>query len=605
MIVFSLLRENGYVDGSFNCILEGVNVWAEKSSNKKLNKLLSSASKKGTGNAGYPEYLILDEENNLVIVIENKKSIGKHLFEPLGEKVNDYAVNGALHYAKIIKEEYDTIAIGISGSRADSLKIDTFGWKKKSESFNNFNKRSLFPIGVYLDLLKKSNAERSSKESVVSLNSQAKAINEFLRDVLSVIEHERLYVLGSILYALEDHVFRVSYSHCNSPEQISLLLYQTVVRKVKGSNVKEKDVIINELKPVLSSLGVQEKEGVREEYPNGALLELIKNVDLILFEFHRHREIDLMSTFFNVFLSYSTSGGSDLGIVLTPPHITNLFCDLAGVNIESKVLDICVGTGGFLTSAWRKIALNDSIEDKKKELFRTSNIFGVEKERNIYTIVALNMFINKDGKSNLYWGDAFSLQSELKELDCNVGFINPPYSDSIYSEMSFVEVMLDSLLPNSIGVAIVPVNAVSSRTKKHPDMTSIKRRVLNKHSLIASLQMPLQLFYPKGTETVILVFRTGVPNNEDTWLAKFDDGYELIKHQKSRTPTASSHKKYQNVINAYTEKDKTDFSLNKQMSEDDQWVYTLHQDVNYEIKDSDLQDTVNEFISYLFQNGYF
>ena len=89
---------------------------------------------------------------------------------------------------------------------------------------------------------------------------------------------------------------------------------------------------------------------------------------------------------------------------------------------------------------------------------------------------------------------------------------------------------------------------------------------------------------------MVLVFRTGESNNSKTWLAKFDDGYELIKHQKSRTPTAKSNKKYHNIISAYEDKADTNFSFSKIMSEEDQWVYTLHQDVNYEIKDADLQE---------------
>ena len=56
--------------------------------------------------------------------------------------------------------------------------------------------------------------------------------------------------------------------------------------------------------------------------------------------------------------------------------------------------------------------------------------------------------------------------------------------------------------------------------------------------------MPVNLFYPKGTETIILVFRTGEAYMGSAWFVKFDDGYELIKHQKTRTPGESTERKF-------------------------------------------------------------
>ena len=604
LIVFSKLRETGYVDGSFEPLIPDVQVWAKKSSNAKINNILKESSKRKTGEMGYPEYLIYDSKNEVVIVIENKKSSKKHIYKVLTEKVDEYAVNGALWYASFLKKEFDVIAIGVSGNSIEDLLIDSFVWRKNADTFNNLNLSSIFPVSKYIELIRKSKVERSGKEALIRPNDKAKEINEFLRNILGVIEHKRLYVLGAILYALEDPIFKMSYAQTNNTEELSTFIYQTVERKVKGSNLQEKEAIINELKPVLGGLKNAEKEGVKELYPNGSLLELVKTVDNVLFEFHKNSELDLMSTFFNVFLSYSTSGGSDLGIVLTPNHVTRMFCDLAQVNLKSKILDICAGTGGFLTSAWKRIALDSSVSVELKDNFRNNNIYGVEKERSIYAIVALNMFINKDGRSNLFLGDAFVKKDEIKNLKCNVGFLNPPYSDSIYSEISFVELLLDSLLPNSIGVAVIPVNAVSSRTKKHSDILDVKRRILNKHNLLASIQMPTNLFYPKGTETIVLVFETGKPNSGNTWLARYNDGYELIKHSKTRTPTAKSDELYKNLINAFRNKEETDFSFNKEMKYDDQWVYTVHEDVNYKLTTYDLQEVVNEYASYLYLNGY-
>ncbi len=605
LLVFSLLRENMYVDGYFNSIDSNVDIWVNKSSNIKIDNLLRSASKKLTGKQGYPEYLIFDKKTETVIIIENKKDTNKHVWNlNLEEKIDEYAVNGALWYAKHLCNDFNVVAIGISGTKRDTLRIDTFLWIKGKETFNNLNINQIQKLQNYIEILKTTNIPKSNKQITLELNNKSKEINDFLRNILNIIEHERLYILGSILYALEDPIFKISYGQTNDNENLALHIYQTLERKVESSKLANKDIIINEIKPVLLGIKNSEKEGVEEKYPNGSLHYLVSIIELTLLGYHTNREIDLISSFFNVFLSYSTSGGSDLGIVLTPPHITELFCRIADINKNSKILDICVGTGGFLTRAWREIALNPNYSFKDKEYFRENNIVGVEIEKSLYTIVALNMFLNKDGKSNLYFGDCFQLKNSLKDKNCNVGFINPPYSDSIYSEISFVEIMLDCLLPDSIGIAILPVNSVSSRTKKHSNILDVKQRILQKNQLLASIQMPSNLFYPKGVETIILVFQTGKENTDMTWLAKFDDGYELIKHQLTRTPTGVSNSNITQLIEAYKSKKDTDFSFNKKMEFDMQWVYEIHNDFNYEITRDDLQETVNNYVSYLYANHY-
>lgn len=136
-------------------------------------------------------------------------------------------------------------------------------------------------------------------------------------------------------------------------------------------------------------------------------------------------------------------------------------------------------------------------------------------------------------------------------------------------------------------------------------MNEIKRRILLKNRLIASIQMPKNLFYPKGTETIILVFETGHENDGETWFARFDDGYQLVKHQKTRTPGPDSDKKYKEFLDAYKNRKVTNFSFKRKITHEDQWVYTVFADYDYTITDKDLQNTVNEYISYLFRNNYF
>lgn len=603
-LVINMLRQNNYIDGSFRSLTKDVFVWADRSENAVIDELLSKASKRKTQKPGYPEFIIFDSKYNIVLVIEDKRDAKFHLYEKIEEHVADYAVNGALWYASFLKDQFDVIAIGISGSSMEELLIDHYLWKKDAETFSNLNLHHIVSIHEYRDIVKKQDRNVRSITELRNLTAKAKEINEFLRDYLGIIENKRLYVLGSILYALEDPAFKMAYSAYNNNADLSIFLYQTIERKIKNSGLQNISIIQDELKPAIEGLAHSEKEGAKHEYPNGTLLHLISDVDKTLYDYYKNSELDLISIFFNVFLSYSTSGGSDLGIVLTPSHITKLFTQLAEINTDSRILDPCAGTGGFLTSAWKTISLDPQYTFEQKEHFRKNNLFGVEKDPSIYTIVAVNMFLNKDGRSHIYNNDCFSIKDELKSKDCNVGFINPPYSDEVYPEIAFVELMLDCLLPDSLGIAIVPVNAVSSRTKKHTGIDTIKKRLLLKNQLVASIQMPEQLFYPKGTETIILVFRTGHEHTGKTWFAKFDDGYKLIKQQKVRTPTEISEQNQNELISAYRERKETAFSFNKEITFEDQWVYTLHKETNYTFYTSDLQSAVNDYFAYLIQNRY-
>lgn len=78
---------------------------AQGSNVVEINKALKTASKRGTGNAGYPEFVAVI--NDFVIVIEDKADIKKHekitdygILDMEINSIEEYAVNGAYFYSK-------------------------------------------------------------------------------------------------------------------------------------------------------------------------------------------------------------------------------------------------------------------------------------------------------------------------------------------------------------------------------------------------------------------------------------------------------------------------------------------------------------------------
>ena len=63
---------------------------------------------------------------------------------------------------------------------------------------------------------------------------------------------------------------------------------------------------------------------------------------------YRSSSEDFIGRFYGEFMRYSGGDGQTLGIVLTPRHICDLFCDLLNIQTTDIVLDPCCGTAGFL-----------------------------------------------------------------------------------------------------------------------------------------------------------------------------------------------------------------------------------------------------------------
>ena len=127
--------------------------------------------------------------------------------------------------------------------------------------------------------------------------------------------------------------------------------------------------------------------------------------------------VDALGVFYHEFIKYSGGDGSGLGIVLTPQHLTEFMCDLAGVNKNSRVVDICCGSGSFLVTAMSKMFQNAN--PAEIENIRKNGLYGVEFDDGLYTLAIANMIIRKDGKSNIYKGDCFNHQitDELKKQE--------------------------------------------------------------------------------------------------------------------------------------------------------------------------------------------
>jgi type I restriction-modification system DNA methylase subunit len=194
---------------------------------------------------------------------------------------------------------------------------------------------------------------------------------------------------------------------------------------------------------------------------------------------------DILGRFYGEFIRFSGGEGQTLGVVLTPAHITELFCDLVEITPEDRVFDPCCGTAGFLIAAMHEM-VSQAKTEKEADNIKKEQLYGFEIREDMFAIATTNMILRGDGKSNLDQFDFLKQNAvELRKKNLTVGFMNPPYSqakgkDTAHlSEIHFIKHLLDSLANGGRCVVIVPQSTMVGKTKEDK---KVKEQILRNHS---------------------------------------------------------------------------------------------------------------------------
>lgn len=99
----------------------------QRSASNVLTNALRSASKQAGGKgAGHPEFLITSPDvPNLIVAIECKADPRLHQSRN-GDDPAGYAVDGVLHYAQHLSRVKDVVAVAVSGTTTDTMRVTTF-----------------------------------------------------------------------------------------------------------------------------------------------------------------------------------------------------------------------------------------------------------------------------------------------------------------------------------------------------------------------------------------------------------------------------------------------------------------------------------------------
>jgi hypothetical protein len=562
----------------------------------KIKKLLSGASKKGLGE-GRPEFIITYNKNaDLLIVVECKASVTKHE-SPSRDKYAEFAVDGVLLYASFLAKEYDVLAIAVSGETKQQLKISHFlhlkGERKPTDIFGD----KLLSAQDYLDGYLKS--PEKFRQDYNTLLAFTKTLNEKLH-TYKILESQRSLLISCILIALEDEAFRTSYTKKTTPKSLADFLTKTVSEKLEEANISGKK---------LENLNIQLgfiKTDTSLSTKDKVLKELIDEIDENINQFIKtHEYFDVLGQLYIEFLRYANSD-KGLGIVLTPPHITELFAELAQVNKNSIAYDNCTGTGGFLISAMKKMIEDAKGDTQKIAEIKLNQLIGVEYQAHIFALAVSNMYIHQDGKTNILNGSCFDEEiiNDVKNKKPTVGFLNPPYKTGV-DEFAFIINNLECLVDGATCVAIVPMNKTFDK-RKHT--LEYKRQILQKHTLKAVFSMPNELFGEDASVvTCVMIFTAHKPHdsNVETYFGYCkNDGFEKRKN----LGRIDVYGKWENIkdkwVNYYKRgKEEEGFSVKQFVTADDEWCAEAYLKTDYSgLKESDFEETVLKFITFLVGN---
>lgn len=628
-------------------------VWYKEDSYKEtpdawLQDVFANASKKqNMQGRGVPDFVVIEDGLELAVIVECKASTKSHSrfhdvreYEGVGfgsaGETEKFAVDGALYYASFLNENRDVVAIGVSGQNEIELCVSSFvvpkgGGKDEIKLLGTGGCEEIVSLEQYqLEIEKKLDRFAETRENIVkSLRKYTLACANFLR-ANGIEDNLKAGFVSAIILGL------------TNKESTLYLTTKTVIDAKNASKSKAvvKDLLgrksVKYLKESLygSSGDELDDDYVRgiwdlDELPRGKQKSLQKFYDVLLgkaellyvpkeqkqyFRYgdtflsacvyslyenvveviEHYRGIDVMGEFYTTFLRFTKGNAKEKGIVLTPKHITNLFCVLAEyysgqpLTENTKIIDTCCGTGAFLISALEKIKENIEGEPiselKKKERIQKAcrgSLIGIESDESMYALAYANMRFHGDGKSNLFncssllkdsyfpvddRGKTYHLDNNKVSLaevlrtfgDIDIGMINPPYSlgkadvKNMGLPKNFPE-QLDEQSKKEIAIQkgqseLDFVASMLHYLKKGGIGIAIvpmscagnggaklRRELLKVHTLLASMTMPGQLFFDShvGTSTCIMVFKAHIPHDESksVFFGRWqEDGFRIVPH---------------------------------------------------------------------------
>jgi type I restriction-modification system DNA methylase subunit len=485
-----------------------------------------------------PENVVkVDERTYYIIESKNER---EKIDQALKEARVDYAEK--INRQGVVKATFIT---GIAGNSKD-------GFISKSQYFLNGNWESIQENGIDVTGL----LSKSQIESILETNNpkiQEVEINdaEFVKaaEEINGILHEgginlsnRAKVISALLLAIAEG------SEINISED-PIILVDSINSRVdvmlKKHNKTEFARYIKLDLPSSSDNHIKYKQAI--------VLTIQELLGLNIRSAMRSGK-DVLGKFYEVFLKYG-NGAKEIGIVLTPRHITKFAAEVLDIQPNDLVLDPTCGTGGFLVAAFDEVKRKAS--EKEFEDFKWYGLYGIERDDTVVSLALVNMIFRGDGKNNIIEGDCFSkwlATSATNGVSCakflndnspgrvapiTKVLMNPPFpkKKTDRKEYLFIEQALKQMQNEGILFSVIPYSCMI----KGGGYLQWRKRLLNENTLLAVVTFPEDLFYPIGVHTLGVFIKKGIPHpvsSKVLWIRALNDGRWKKKGKRLEHPKA-------------------------------------------------------------------
>lgn len=150
-------------------------------------------------------------------------------------------------------------------------------------------------------------------------------------------------IVSGILLALreiEHDNFRIGNLTGDNIKTDGEKIYNAIKDNLKRAHVQpevKKDKLLSQFSVIKDTKKINEKNDILGKTPLKHYTEFLYENIYHSICYNRSAE-DYLGRFYGEFMSYSGGDGQTLGIVLTPKHITELFCDLADLKSTDQYL---------------------------------------------------------------------------------------------------------------------------------------------------------------------------------------------------------------------------------------------------------------------------
>lgn len=585
---------------------------------------------------GYKDKLVkLDNDGQ----VENRTSKN----EPNFKNINSFAVNGAVHYANALLHHTsytDIIAIGMTGYKDETGKIhheigvyyvskSNLGAGQKIGDFTDFSFLAPKNFDGFIETVKtlqlsqeeldklKEQREREIDQSLVKLN------NDIYQNEKGLGENDRVYLVAASIIAtlgIPGKVTPLEKSDLKSSTEKGYKDGDLMIKKIESflSHKELPDEKRNLIVRTLSNTLLTENINKVQEGESQLKRVFTKIVDDLGIYYKIGLTTDFTGKLFNEmygWLGFSQDKLND--VVLTPSYVASLLVKLARVNKNSYVWDFATGSAGLLVAAMNEMLIDAKNTIKspdeltKKEIqIKAEQLLGLELLSSVYMLAILNMILMGDGSSNILNIDS------IKDFDGKYGFgktgnifpadafiLNPPYSAS-GNGMNFVERAL-GMMNKGYGAIIIQNSSGSGKAIDY------NKRILVKHTLLASIKMPVDIFIGKSSvNTNIYVFKVNEKHHKDDVVKFIDfsnDGYTRANRRKASNnlkDTDQAKERYEEVVdlvrfgksklNIFTESEYYEGHIDPNNGAD--WNQSAPIDTKPSLKD--FKETVGEYLAW-------